>query len=296
VATISIGLTLFFVNRETDEFAQYIAPYKIFLAISGALVLYITHLLELRQQLFQYEVVIEAQNIIIGCYNIFFLLVILYAGRTRTAINEKMFLAFVGIIGLMSFLFFYHNQIVEARNFYLLEDGSITGFIFHYPLLLLLVGVAYLSLKVIQGLAAFNEETHYAYSWFYVFFFLFMASAELDHTVLLLASGNNGNIWTILTQNHKIGYPMLWGLTSFLLIFVGLKYKKKQLRIISLTLFLITLIKLFVFDIRGISEGGKIAAFISLGILLLVVSFMYQRLKKLLLADGEGSKTSEKTA
>ncbi|MDH4091620.1 MAG: DUF2339 domain-containing protein [Cyclobacteriaceae bacterium] len=296
VATISIGLTLFFVNRETDEFAQYIAPYKIFLAISGALVLYITHLLELRQQLFQYEVVIEAQNIIIGCYNIFFLLVILYAGRTRTAINEKMFLAFAGTIGLMSFLFFYHNQIVEARNFYLLEDGSITGFIFHYPLLLLLVGVAYLSLKVIQGLAAFNEETHYAYSWFYVFFFLFMASAELDHTVLLLASGNNGNIWTILTQNHKIGYPMLWGLTSFLLIFVGLKYKKKQLRIISLTLFLITLIKLFVFDIRGISEGGKIAAFISLGILLLVVSFMYQRLKKLLLADGEGSKTSEKTA
>jgi hypothetical protein len=38
-------------------------------------------------------------------------------------------------------------------------------------------------------------------------------------------------------------------------------------------------------DIRGISEGGKIAAFISLGVLLLVVSFMYQRLKKLLLVD-----------
>jgi hypothetical protein len=39
------------------------------------------------------------------------------------------------------------------------------------------------------------------------------------------------------------------------------------------------------YDIRGISEGGKIAAFISLGVLLLVISFMYQNLKKLILAD-----------
>ncbi|MBI3483088.1 MAG: DUF2339 domain-containing protein, partial [Bacteroidetes bacterium] len=77
----------------------------------------------------------------------------------------------------------------------------------------------------------------------------------------------------------------LWGLSSFILIAVGLKKKNKTLRIISLTMFLITLLKLFLIDIRGISEGGKIAAFISLGILLLIVSFMYQRLKKLLLAD-----------
>jgi hypothetical protein len=37
-----------------------------------------------------------------------------------------------------------------------------------------------------------------------------------------------------------------------------------------------------VFDIQEMSEGGKIAAFISLGVLLLIISFMYQKLKKLL--------------
>ena len=118
-----------------------------------------------------------------------------------------------------------------------------------------------------------------------MFFFVFIASAELDHIVLLIAYDPETSINQILTQNHKIGFPILWGLTSFLLIAVGLKMKKKHLRIISLTLFLITLLKLFFVDIRGISEGGKIAAFISLGVLLLVVSFMYQRLKKLILAD-----------
>ena len=36
---------------------------------------------------------------------------------------------------------------------------------------------------------------------------------------------------------------------------------RPSLRIIALTLFSLTLLKLFLYDIRGISEGGKIAAF-----------------------------------
>ncbi|MBL7851300.1 MAG: DUF2339 domain-containing protein [Cyclobacteriaceae bacterium] len=69
------------------------------------------------------------------------------------------------------------------------------------------------------------------------------------------------------------------------MIAFGLNKKKKHLRLISLTLFLVTLLKLFLVDIRGISEGGKIAALISLGALLLIISFMYQRLKRILLQE-----------
>lgn len=106
-----------------------------------------------------------------------------------------------------------------------------------------------------------------------------LASTELDHLVVLATVTSYDNLYPVLNQNHKIGFPILWGVASFVLIALGLKTKKKHLRIISLTLLLITLLKLFIVDIRGISEGGKIAAFISLGVLLLVVSFMYQRLK-----------------
>ena len=139
------------------------------------------------------------------------------------------------------------------------------------------------------------SKSYNIYSWFFVSFFVFVASAELDHTVVLLASADIDSLDHVLTQNHKIGFPILWGIASFILIAVGLKAKKKHLRVISLTLLLVTLIKLFAVDIRGISEGGKIAAFISLGILLLVVSFMYQRLKKLLLEDDQatGTKTDD---
>jgi uncharacterized membrane protein len=47
------------------------------------------------------------------------------------------------------------------------------------------------------------------------------------------------------------------------------------------------LVKLFLFDIKNIPITGKIAAFFCLGVLLLVVSFMYQRLKKILIDDAQ---------
>jgi uncharacterized membrane protein len=86
---------------------------------------------------------------------------------------------------------------------------------------------------------------------------------------------------------YKAGLSILWSICSFIMMWLGMHYKFRPLRIISLSLFTITLIKLFTYDIRNIPPGGKIAAFILLGILLLTVSFMYQRLKKIIIDDAE---------
>ncbi len=89
------------------------------------------------------------------------------------------------------------------------------------------------------------------------------------------------------TNYSKAGLTITWALFSFTLIWLGLKFKNKTLRIIALSIFTIALLKLFLFDIRNIAEAGKIAAFILLGILLLVISFMYQRLKKIIIDNEE---------
>jgi uncharacterized membrane protein len=94
-------------------------------------------------------------------------------------------------------------------------------------------------------------------------------------------------VYALISANQKTGYAILWGVFAFTLIYLGLKWQSRQIRIISISVFTLTLLKLFIFDLRGLSEGGKIAAFISLGILLLTISFMYQRLKKILLTDDK---------
>ncbi len=65
------------------------------------------------------------------------------------------------------------------------------------------------------------------------------------------------------------------------------------MRIIALTLLGITILKLFLFDIRNVSETGKIIAFILLGILILIISFVYQKIKVLVLDDIKITQTDE---
>jgi len=56
----------------------------------------------------------------------------------------------------------------------------------------------------------------------------------------------------------KIGYPILWGILSFILLLVGIKQQWKQIRIIALSLLGLTVLKLFIYDINNVSETGKL--------------------------------------
>jgi uncharacterized membrane protein len=288
VSLISIALTVYFLRFEKEERdADYIGPYRQALVVGGTLALYASQYLELHYQIYRFVDAESAGLIIIGAYNMLFLAGLLLAvKRSPYPDRIKQLFAIWGPVAMFAFLIFYHYQIIDARDGFLLGNFSSTGFIFHYVYVALLLVVCIITLREVRQIEGFTKQTHNLHAWLYVFFFLFLASAELDHSILLLAQPTEqADLGHILHQNHKIGYPILWGLAAFLLIYIGMRQRKKHLRIISLTLLLVTLLKLVLIDLKGISEGGKIAAFISLGVLLLVVSFMYQRLKKLLLTD-----------
>lgn len=292
----SFILTFFLLKKEKEDFVVNVQLYKTVLTIVAIVTCYFGNLFELQYQLNAYEISGGAFNIFTGIYNMVFILALVIGERFLLLPNKvRQAFAAWGPVAVFSYILFYHSPIIEARYSYLVDGLSNTGFFWHYILVALLLPICILSIRLFRKLQAFNKDTHQAYSWFFVSFFVFIASIELDHLVALIAYQSSGSLDLILEQNHKIGWPILWGVGAFIIIFVGLKQKLRHLRIISLVLFLITLLKLFLFDIQGISEGGKIAAFISLGILLLVISFMYQRLKKILLADEPVASSSENT-
>ena len=130
-----------------------------------------------------------------------------------------------------------------------------------------------------------------AFSWFSSIGVILILSVEFYQVNLWLNYKDPDWDWW-KNLYYKAGLSILWSICSFILMWLGMNYKFRPLRIISLTLFTITLIKLFVFDITKIPPGGKIAAFILLGVLLLTVSFMYQRLKKIIIDDVENKNLS----
>jgi len=120
----------------------------------------------------------------------------------------------------------------------------------------------------------------------WAFSFMIVYTFSFECLQLYISAFGNATDFYILEQQYlKAGLTILWGISSFIMMWLGMKHKYKPLRVISLVLFAAALIKLFFFDISNIGPGGKIAAFILLGVLLLAVSFMYQRLKKLLIDD-----------
>ncbi|WP_179353724.1 DUF2339 domain-containing protein [Winogradskyella vidalii] len=78
---------------------------------------------------------------------------------------------------------------------------------------------------------------------------------------------------------YKLGLSILWGIYAFILIAFGIWKNKPYLRIGGMVFFGITLVKLFFYDIVHLNTISKTIVFVSLGILLLIISFLYNKYK-----------------
>jgi hypothetical protein len=244
--------------------------------------------------------------VIASFFSIYLIAMSIYA-RWKDLRLFQAFLSVLIFINFAYFLIYIHSRTIDLRNEYLIQSDnvviSIGYFMFHYVNILALVGLLFLNQRYFSQDFVTTKLNKRANSIFTLFILLFIISSELDHTIIIsgftrvidpeLYYMNYETIGKLKDISQKIAWPIAWGVFSFVLMILGMKRKKKHLRIASLALFLITLIKLGVYDIKDVSEGGKIAAFISLGIILLIISFMYQKLKVLLLEDE--AKQNEKT-
>ena len=106
---------------------------------------------------------------------------------------------------------------------------------------------------------------------------LWVLSSELIHWMDMAAS----------EQSYKLGLSILWGVYSFILIAFGIWKSKAYLRIGGMALFGITLIKLFFYDISHLNTISKTVVFLSLGVLLLIISFLYNKYKSRIADDFE---------
>ena len=107
----------------------------------------------------------------------------------------------------------------------------------------------------------------------------------LLYTSLLWMASSELIAWmdiTRFTQSYKLGLSILWGVGALIFIALGIWKKKKHLRIGAIALFGVTLVKLFFYDISHLDTIAKTIVFVSLGILLLIISFLYNKYKHII--------------
>jgi len=199
------------------------------------------------------------------------------------SVNQVLLACTIGVYLVLSKTYF------EQLEQLLTQKGiSVVHFAVHWMSDVVIVILFYQLISLCR--ARLNEAQQATANWLISAAVVTFLSLELCLVYETVFYSKTSPIDHLQTVYIKAVLPILWGVTSFALMWLGMRNKQRNLRIISLTLFTITLLKLFLFDIVDIPVGGKIAAFFCLGVLLLIVSFMYQKVKKIITDDAKKPK------
>jgi len=233
--------------------------------------------------------------------------------RKKTNLSLKI-LNVIAIGNILAYTFLFFNlPFMEQKHNISVGQGSQVSYYIHYLSLGLVAYFGYLLYKTNENQKVFSLANHRFFIWGAAFVLVFLVSSELIlHGIQLMdlqvtsamitehSSGFSDSsafyhkqylasnlISEAKFKIIKTGLPVLWGVLAFVFLVLGIKKQVKSLRIIALSLLGITIVKLFTYDISNVSETGKIIAFILLGALILVISFVYQKIKVLVIDEDK---------
>ncbi|MGE4513423.1 MAG: DUF2339 domain-containing protein [Chryseobacterium sp.] len=117
-------------------------------------------------------------------------------------------------------------------------------------------------------------------------------SIEFYHLYIVSFAENISEI-AILREHFSILYlPIIWAVLASIFIYKGLKSNAQEYSKAGFALLIVTILKLYLYDVWEMDNVSRIIAFIILGIILLLSSFLFQRLKNILKSMVEKKKNS----
>lgn len=307
LATVISLFSLAYLAGKEKESVRYLGmvytplTYKKVVVPAAIGVLYLTGLFETMYQFNYYLDYFASQVIVFGAYHLVFFALLTFISHFRKTNETNGVLLIINSINLFVFVLLFSLLPIEDLKYNVFTmnalygiPGSQIGFVAHY---LSLIASVYLGIWLFKQIKASGKaKVHTVYISLVAVGLLVVSSGELLLHVLkfsvngLTSIGESvsvaeENVSSVSRHVVKIGFPILWGLLAFVYLFTGMKKRFKPLRVAALILLGVTLLKLFLFDINTTSQAGKIIAFICLGVLLLIISFMYQKIKALIKDD-----------
>ncbi|HEY9341143.1 MAG TPA: DUF2339 domain-containing protein [Hanamia sp.] len=270
---------------DTKPASEFI-PKNVF-RMAGILLLFFTGAIEIVYQFSYFFPKYTISILYLQLYYLVFVLMLLFINDKLMAVKLSINAQLILLLSCVLFYLFALGAITDLQR-QLLLSNQYSGYFNACWINAVLMAIVLYKITRIESaktsVELLNKELTVWLTCAVVVTFLSMETFWIANNIFY---SSQNSLETIQKVFIKTGLPILWGLCSFGFMWLGMQYKFKPLRIISLVLFLVTLLKLFIFDLRGIPVGGKIAAFFCLGVLLLIVSFMYQRLKKIIIQNEE---------
>ena len=288
VITATVWMNAYLLKKETDkEFLPGLTfNLSRWFSFAGIIFLFFTLFWELQYQMNQYyHEQGHFRKIIYGLYCYTFISVLTIIQWNKEHWKKTLY----GILAGFSALYVVsYTVIVHALREDVVSGISQWGYFAMHYLALPSVALLFTFLLKKKKEVLNKEHQHFIY-WFTAIISVIILSVETDN-LMLMSFFNGSNEYALLKLSHNIIYPILWGIASFALMAIGMKQKNRALRVISLSLFALIIAKLYLHDVWKMEQTWRIIAFIFLGIVLLTVSFLYQKLKILLMKNEENEK------
>ena len=303
-------------NQQQFEITFNPKEYRYFINIIGIIIGYLVGLFEVN---YQANLHITGANsaftLPITYHFIFTAFIFNHFCKIKNAVGNQL-TTILAIANILLFTFFFSNySFYEHEQYITTGIHQRIGFYLHYISLIITLFFGYKLYQINTEKPIFEIFQKKFIVWIAAFFIVYLASTELMLHGLVFSNSpvtaqdvqSNAfyknytatnlqylkeqiafdQIQISRNQIIKTGYPILWGILAFVFLIIGIRKHIKNLRIAALILLGITIVKLFLFDISNASETGKIIAFILLGVLILIISFVYQKLKILVQDDNK---------
>lgn len=179
------------------------------------------------------------------------------------------------VFGIFLFLSSGLFALSELRDSYLTQNLAEYYDVGTFHIVIRYISIGFFALMIFTGYlylkqdfiklelrTSFNVLLHTAILW--------ILSSELIHLLEMAGTDNS----------YRLGLTILWGAYALFMIALGILKSRKHLRIAAFVILGITILKLFFYDISNLNTIAKTIVFVSLGILLLIISFLYNKYRQ----------------
>lgn len=296
---LSSSLGVYLLNKNKEKVALWFMSldtltYKKGLSIFALILSYCVGMIEVILQSKQYDALSFSANSMVFAYHFMFSIIFIWLLIFKKEIPAFKYATL--LIFLNSFLYII---IIANLPFQELKlsctgiDSNVSWFLSYFFLVALALFLYFLFQIKKQSpddILLLPKTQTYVFSIYLIILLSIVAMYHAMRIGLFNSGFTLENYSRLFSLNIKVILPILWGIISFVFIFIGIKNQWRNLRIIALGLLALTTLKLFIWDISNISETGKIITFILLGVLILIISFLYQKIKKIIIDDTPKNK------
>lgn len=288
VVIVSFVINLLLLKRDKEQVSENLQVIRLFKFLI-ILLSYVVPFIEVNYQLklhtdINIYQISSFRSVALAAFTTFYIAILGFIYQKKIASKKYIF----GLLYFAVFLYAAGYSFVIAD----LRFDIFKAYEYTYPVsyisvhLLSLPAIGFIIFLLIRNIKSLSTGNSTLLSWILTVLVVIIASVELDNLVVWLL-GNRGNYHELLYDIHTFGYPILWGVIAMILMIWGLNGKEALLRKISLVFFVIIIVKFYAYDVWHMSQAGRIVSFVLLGVILLLVSFLQQKIRTLVKGEEE---------